>query len=137
MNEIYSDDFSFCRNFDGLNILITGATGTIGSMVLDTILKNSQPANVSLFVRDDGSLPTQIQSMCKAPMGMGKRLHSYECDFVDPVKITAKVHQMLRGMNGKIDVIFFCHGLINFMGGIDGNLPEWDIIQKVNVRSTM
>jgi len=40
-------------------------------------------------------------------------------------------------MNGRLDAVFFCHGQINFMGGIDGNLPEWDLIQKVNVRSTM
>lgn len=44
---------------------------------------------------------------------------------------------MLRNFDGRIDCVFFCHGLINFMGGIDGNLPEWDQIQKVNVRSTM
>jgi NAD(P)-dependent dehydrogenase (short-subunit alcohol dehydrogenase family) len=44
---------------------------------------------------------------------------------------------MLRNMNGRLDAVFFCHGQINFMGGIDGNLPEWDLIQKVNVRSTM
>jgi len=56
---------------------------------------------------------------------------------VDPIKITAKVHQMLRNMNGKLNCILFCHGMINFMGGIDGNLPEWDLIQKINVRSTM
>ena len=34
---------------------------------------------------------------------------------------------MLRNFDGKIDAIFFCHGVINFMGGIDGNLPEWDL----------
>jgi hypothetical protein len=44
---------------------------------------------------------------------------------------------MLRNLDGKIDAIFFCHGVINYMGGIDGNLPEWDLLQKVNVRSTM
>ena len=39
--EMYSDDFSFCRSFNGLNIVITGATGTIGSILVDTLLKNS------------------------------------------------------------------------------------------------
>lgn len=56
---------------------------------------------------------------------------------MDPIKITNKVTAMLRDLSGGIDVIIFCHGLINFMGGIDGNLPEWDLIQKVNVRATM
>lgn len=44
---------------------------------------------------------------------------------------------MLRSFDGRVDAIFFCHGVINFMGGIDGNLPEWDLSQKVNVRATM
>jgi nucleoside-diphosphate-sugar epimerase len=38
---MYSDDLSFCRSFNGLNIVITGCTGTIGSVVVDTLLKNS------------------------------------------------------------------------------------------------
>ena len=39
--EAYSDDFAFCRSFNGLNIAITGCTGNIGSIVVDAILKNS------------------------------------------------------------------------------------------------
>ena len=49
----YSDDLSFCQSFSGLNILVTGATGTIGSAVVEHILRYSRPANLSLFVRDD------------------------------------------------------------------------------------
>jgi len=44
---------------------------------------------------------------------------------------------MLRNMNAKLDAIFFCHGVINYMGGIEGNLIEWDKVSRVNVRSTM
>lgn len=40
-------------------------------------------------------------------------------------------------MSGKIDHIFICHGLINYMGGIDGQVTEWDLVMKVNVRATM
>lgn len=130
---------NFCRNYNGLNILITGATGTIGQAVVDTLLKNSQPNKVGLFCRDDGNLPTQIQRLCKVPATdkQNKRIYSYECDFVDPIKITTKLHQALRNMEGQLDAIFFCHGVINFMGGVDGNLPEWDLVHKINVRSTM
>ena len=66
-----------------------------------------------------------------------KQIYSYEVDFVDALKITNKTHAMLRNFEGRLDAIFFCHGVINFMGGVDGNLPEWDLIQKINVRSTM
>ena len=38
----YHDDFKFCRHFQDKNILITGATGTIGSALVETLLKNCQ-----------------------------------------------------------------------------------------------
>lgn len=67
----------------------------------------------------------------------GSRVHIYEIDFLDAYKITSKVKEALRLCEGKIDHIFFCHGVINYMGGIDGQFDEWDLVQKINVRSTM
>jgi len=126
---MFNDDFSFCRNFNGLNIAVTGCTGNIGSIVVDSLLKNSQPNKVALFCRDDQNLPTQVQQMIRVPAtSPDKRVYSYEVDFIDAPKIANKCHQMMRNLDGRIDVILFCHGLINFMGGIDGNLPEWDLI---------
>ena len=79
-----------------------------------------------------------VQSLCSVPVtSPEKRVYSFEVDFIDPLKITNKIHNMLRAFDGRVDAIFFCHGVINFMGGIDGNLPEWDLSQKVNVRATM
>lgn len=134
----YSDDFRFCKNFDDLNIAITGATGTIGSMVLQTLMGNSRPKKLALFCRDEEKLPSDILELCRvSSTDPSKFVYSYEVDFVDALKITNKTHAMLRGFEGKLDVIIFCHGVINFMGGVDGNLPEWDLIHKINVRSTM
>jgi FlaA1/EpsC-like NDP-sugar epimerase len=31
----YADDFEFARDYMGMNIVITGATGTIGSRLVD------------------------------------------------------------------------------------------------------
>jgi NAD(P)-dependent dehydrogenase (short-subunit alcohol dehydrogenase family) len=76
--------------------------------------------------------------MCRVPAtAPDKRVYSYEVDFLDAPKIANKVHQMLKNLDGRLDIVIFCHGVINFMGGIDGNLPEWDLTQKVNVRATM
>lgn len=89
----YHDDFKFCRHFQDKNILITGATGTIGSALVETLLKNCVPRTVGLFCRDDGTLSTDIQSLCNVPTNSTeKRVYSYEVDFVDPIKLTAKVH---------------------------------------------
>ena len=82
-----------------------------------------------MFCRDETNLETPHQSLCAVPVtAPEKRVYSYEVDFKDALKITSKIHQMLRHFDGRIDCIFFCHGLINYMGGIDGNLPEWDLI---------
>ena len=51
--ETYADDFAYCRSYDGLNIMITGSTGNIGSYLVDALLKNSRPNKVGLFCRDD------------------------------------------------------------------------------------
>ena len=40
-------------------------------------------------------------------------------------------------MFGKVDHIFFCHGVINFNGGLEADSNEWDKVHNINVRSTM
>lgn len=121
-----------------MNIAITGASGTIGSRLVNELLGSCQPKKVALFCRDEERLAPELKEMARVPASdPGKQVYSYEVDFVDALKVTNKTHAMLRSMEGRIDAIFFCHGVINFMGGIDGDLPEWDLIQKINVRSTM
>lgn len=44
-----------------------------------------------------------------------------ELDLLNPAQITKKTLDMLKEMGGKIDHILFCHGVINFFGGIDGS----------------
>jgi len=44
---------------------------------------------------------------------------------------------MLKEMNGVVDCIFFCHGVLNFMGGLTSTVVEYDTVHKVNVRATM
>jgi len=53
IQDMHADDFHFCEHFSGRNIVVTGATGTIGSKLVDTILKTCRPMNLALFVRDD------------------------------------------------------------------------------------
>lgn len=44
---------------------------------------------------------------------------------------------MLKDLNGVVDCIFFCHGVLNFLGGISSTVVEFDTVNKVNVRATM
>jgi hypothetical protein len=36
-----------------MNIAITGCTGTVGSILVDSLLRECKPAKVGLFCRDD------------------------------------------------------------------------------------
>jgi FlaA1/EpsC-like NDP-sugar epimerase len=36
-----------------MNIAITGATGNIGSVLVDNLLRECKPAKIALFCRDD------------------------------------------------------------------------------------
>jgi NAD(P)-dependent dehydrogenase (short-subunit alcohol dehydrogenase family) len=48
-----------------------------------------------------------------------------------------RTKDVIKRMSGEVDHIFFCHGVINFMGGLDAPEEEWDRVHKINVRSTM
>ena len=75
--------------------------------------------------------------MVARPNDQNKRAYSFEVDFLDPNKITSKVTAALKCLDNKLDVVIFCHGVINYQGGIDGNLPDWDYVQKINVRASV
>lgn len=40
---------------------------------------------------------------------------------MNAAQVTKKTTDTLKEMGGKIHHIFFCHGVINFFGGIDGS----------------
>lgn len=53
------------------------------------------------------------------------------------MRTTTRVKQMLMEFNGVVDCIFFCHGCLNFLGGLSTSVIEYDTINKINVRATM
>lgn len=54
--QLFCDDFKFCESFSGKNILITGASGAIGTQVTRILMTQSNAPNIYLFVRDDGNI---------------------------------------------------------------------------------
>lgn len=136
----WGDDFEFGHDYLGMNIVVTGATGTIGSKLVEQFVENFPPGQIklALFCKEDDTLPTRIQSLCAVPpQSPEKWLYSYECDFLNPLRTTTRIQQMLKDMNGVVDAIFFCHGALNFLGGITATVLEFDAINKLNVRATM
>ena len=60
--EVYSDDFDFCKDFNGKNIMITGATGAVGYKLTEILVSSGvcYPAKVGLFLRNDSLLDTNL-----------------------------------------------------------------------------
>ena len=46
----YNDDYSFCRSFNGKNVVVTGSTGAIGTRLVQAILRHSKPNKLALFL---------------------------------------------------------------------------------------
>jgi hypothetical protein len=63
----------------------------------------------------------------KLPMDPSKRYFAYKVDFDfdDPKEkqdISEACEAMLKDFGGRLHHIFFCHGVINYMGGLEANL---------------
>lgn len=81
----YADDFEFGRDYLGMNIVITGATGTIGRKLVDMFVKNFDVRDnikLALFCKEDDTLPTLVKQLCEVPNHANdKWIYSYEVDF--------------------------------------------------------
>jgi FlaA1/EpsC-like NDP-sugar epimerase len=55
--KLYCDDYKFCESFSGKNILITGASGAVGSILTKLLMTQSKEMpNLYLFVRDGDNI---------------------------------------------------------------------------------
>jgi uncharacterized protein YbjT (DUF2867 family) len=50
-----------------MNIAITGATGHIGSMLAEELIRNCNPKKIAVFCRDEEKLPPNILERAKVP----------------------------------------------------------------------
>lgn len=62
-----------------MSILITGATGQLGSLVLASVLKTTSPGLVHVACRDTSKLPSSLP----------KAVHRHQADFGDVASIEA------------------------------------------------
>ena len=140
--EEFEDDYKFLESFHEKNIIVTGASGDIGGAVWKLLvfypnikinslilLKGSnQMASEEEILSSNKSKPAHLQI---------NLIKVVTCDLENPEEIADKTIKIIKAMSGKIDHIFFCHGIINFMGGLAASEEEWDRVHNINVRSTM
>ena len=117
--------------FFGKNIIITGATGGIGSLLMTTLVQFG--AKVLALVKDTKKLYDIL------------RMQRIDPDLVKVEKMDFKLDQNYREvftnimlkLGGKLDMLFICHGCFENGEIIETNLKEYDALVNINTRSVL
>ena len=117
--------------FFGKNILITGATGGIGSLLMSTLV--GLGAKVVVLVKDTKKLYDILDTLKINP------------DLIQVEKMDFKLDQNYREvftnimikLGGKLDILFICHGCFENGEIIETNLKEYDALININTRSVI
>lgn len=114
--------------FKGKNVLVTGATGGVGSLATINILNLG--ANVIATTRNAKKISEKLGRVSN------NNKFSYEIiDFEKPDLIKRGVKNIIKKFKGRIDIVIISHG-IWVAGGIDTtDKIEFDHALNVNVRS--
>ena len=130
--EKYHPSLKYLSKFEDKSVLVTGATGAVGSAVAKKLIKQNCRMIV-LFVRDLDNLDEKI----KAAMDEG-RVKLEQIDLREPQRIEQKFsHAIKTYFKGEVDHIIMCHGVVVEKGVITCTIPKYDQTMLVNVRSMM
>jgi NAD(P)-dependent dehydrogenase (short-subunit alcohol dehydrogenase family) len=117
--------------YKGKGVLITGATGGIGSLLMSTLVHLG--ARVVALVRDEKKLRDILESYDIHPNSILVEKMDFKLDS-NYREIFTKIMMKLKG---KLDVMFLCHG--HFAQGevMETILKEYDEAININTRSIM
>lgn len=127
------------------NILITGATGGIGTILVETLL--SLGANLLLISHDEEKLKLKFFNSKKEEESINSNNSDhinfdptnniqYEIiDLENPKEINLKFYNCMKKLKGKLDALFICHGIYGKSSIKDCSKEKFDKIMNLNVRS--
>jgi NAD(P)-dependent dehydrogenase (short-subunit alcohol dehydrogenase family) len=135
----YKPSLKYANQFEGKNVLVTGATGAIGSAVCRRLIE-SNVGKLVMFVKDRSKVHKDIEQKANTPGGLTR----YIVDVVDlsePLRIEQKfTNAMKMHFNGRIDALIVCHGVIvekGLHGAQAATIPDFDSSMGLNVRSIL
>ena len=116
------------RIFQNKNIIITGATGAIGSEVLRKLLLCG--AKILGLVHNINKINPDLNNYVK-----NEQLKYIQLDLSDKERITEKFKESLFFLKGKLDILIMCHG--KFYGGDVRKVKteKFDENLNINVRA--
>ena len=130
------------------NIIITGATGGIGTVLVETL--SSLGANLLLISHDEEKIKKKFHNLFNEEESINDNssdhIHinsnsinkiQYEIiDLENPKEINSKFPICLKKLKARIDNLFICHGIYSSCSIKDCSKEKFDKIMNINVRST-
>ena len=120
------------KNFyKGKGVLITGATGGIGSLLMATLVHLG--ARVVALVKDEKKLKEILNNYTINP----NLVHVEKMDFKIDTNYREIFTKIMMNLKGKLDIMFLCHGLFAQGEIMETILKEYDEAININTRSIM
>ena len=120
------------KNFyKGKGVLITGATGGIGSLLMATLVHLG--ARVVVLVKDEKKLKEILNNYTINP----NLVHVEKMDFKIDTNYREIFTKIMMNLKGKLDIMFLCHGLFAQGEIMETILKEYDEAININTRSIM
>ena len=117
--------------FAGKNVLITGATGGIGSLLMATLAYLG--AKVAVIVKD----LKKLQDVLKERNIKSELIEVEKMDFKLDQNYREVFTDIMMKLGGKLDMLFLCHGYFENGEIIETDLKEYDGLVNINTRSVM
>ena len=116
------------NTFKNKNVIITGASGAIGSEVVQKLLLCG--AKILGFIHKQNKINPILVDYLKI-----NQIQFIQIDFKDCDKITEKFKEAMIFLGGKLDILIFCHGKF-FAGDVRKTKTDsFDQNININVRS--
>ena len=117
--------------FAGKNVLITGATGGIGSLLMASLAYLG--AKVAVIVKD----LKKLQDVLNERNIKRELIHVEKMDFKLDQNYREVFTNIMMKLGGKLDMLFLCHGYFENGEIIETDLKEYDVSVNINTRSMM
>ena len=116
--------------YKNIGVIVTGATGGIGSLLTSTLIELG--SRVIALVKNE----KKVKEMFNPYIRNG--FLQYEIfDFLKDTDYKTVFSKIMMKLGGKLDIMFLCHGLFSQSQIIDTTLNEYDHIINANSRSVL
>ena len=117
--------------YKGKGVLITGATGGIGSLLMATLVHLG--ARIVVLVKDEKKLKEILDQYKISP----NLIHFEKMDFKLDKNYREIFTKIMMYLKGKLDIMFLCHGFFAQGEIMETILKEYDEAININTRSIM